>query len=188
MRKTKINKRNKLGQFTSEGLLNNKHSQTHGKSYTKLYSAWHRIKDRCYNLNTDHAPYYHDRGIRVCDEWLDDFMNFYNWAINNGYKKGLTIDRIDVNGNYEPSNCRWVTQREQANNRRITLKVECNGTIKSLSEWANDKNLPYHVVYKRYKKGWNIDKLLNTPLYKNKSHPIVGEENMLREFPEGLRR
>ena len=79
------------------------------------------MKSRCTNKNDpDYKKWYGSRGIKVCDEWQNDFLKFYNWAINNGYKDNLSIDRINVNGNYEPSNCKWATDIEQANNRRTS--------------------------------------------------------------------
>lgn len=84
-----------------------------GMSKTKIYSVYSNMKDRCYNANNHAYKNYGDKGVSLCDEWLDKtdgFMNFYNWSINNGYKEGLTIDRIDENGNYEPNNCQWITK------------------------------------------------------------------------------
>lgn len=84
---------------------------THGCSDTKLYECWKNIKSRCYNKNNDRYPHYGGKGVIVCDEW-QDFVNFKQWAENNGYSENLTIDRIDPELNYEPSNCRWLTYEE----------------------------------------------------------------------------
>ena len=96
---------------------------------TKLKRKLSSIKSRCYNTNSSSYKNYGARGIKVCDEWLNDFMNFYNWAIDNGYKDGLTLDRIDVNGNYEPSNCRWITSSEQRYNTRRNRLIQYNNKI-----------------------------------------------------------
>ena len=88
----------------------------------KLYRCWEDMKRRCYRTLNPNYKYYGGRGIKVCEEWLKDFMSFYNWAIQNGYNSDLSIDRIDVNGNYEPKNCRWATKSEQQRNTRKYLK------------------------------------------------------------------
>lgn len=106
-------------------------NKTHNLSKSKLYKRWIIIKNRCYNKNSKDYKYYGGRGIKVCDEWKNDFISFYNWAIQNGYYEHLekygnvdtTIDRINVNGDYEPSNCKWSTQKEQANNKRKNIII-----------------------------------------------------------------
>lgn len=126
------------GRSQSCGCLNKEITSSifkkHGHSHSgcSLYSVWNSIKNRCYCQSSSDYENYGGRGIAVCDEWLHDFEKFYDWAIKNGYRdeKGnnginiLTIDRIDVNGNYEPSNCRWMTNKIQAKNRRATMTDE----------------------------------------------------------------
>lgn len=147
----------KTGHTKSCGCLNKNATYiTHNKSKTKLYKIWQGMKKRCFNKNEEHYKYYGERGIIVCDEWKNDFMSFYNWAINNEYKDNFTIERIDVNGNYEPSNCKWVTFQEQGYNKTNSKLYELNGEIKCLSQWCKLYNVDYHLVYKRLQRGWDL--------------------------------
>lgn len=98
--------------------LMGKRFATHGGSKTRLYRVWRGMKTRCYNANSKKYHHYGGRGIIICDEWLTSFAKFREWALTNGYTDKLSIDRIDVNGNYEPSNCRWADDLTQRHNRR----------------------------------------------------------------------
>lgn len=106
------------------------------KNNQKLARVWNGMKNRCYNSNTDNYKNYGGRGIKVCEEWFESSSRFIKWALNHGYKDGLQLDRIDVNGDYEPSNCRWVTAKTNSRNRRNTDYLTCNGETKSIAEWC----------------------------------------------------
>lgn len=134
--------------------------KTHGMTHSRLFNIWQSMKQRCYCKNCDAYKYYGGREIKICDEWLNDFKCFYNWAINNGYKEDLTIDRIDVNGNYEPSNCRWIDMIAQANNKRNNRLITYNGITDTLSNWAKKYNIESGVLYWRIRHGWNVEKAL----------------------------
>lgn len=152
----------KSGRTTSCGCILKKH----GLRNTRLYYIWRDMKKRCYNPNNKGYKNYGGRGINVCKEWLDDFQNFYNWSIANGYddkaKYGVcTIDRIDVNGNYEPSNCRWVDMKIQSRNRRDNVNVTINRQTHCLKDWCKILNLNYLTVHKRINNlHWSVEKAL----------------------------
>lgn len=111
-------------------------NHSHKMSRTRLYHTWINMKSRCYNKNNKCYDIYGERGITVCDEWINSFESFKNWAAENGYSESLTLDRIDTNGNYEPDNCRWATPKEQANNRRTNHLITIDGTTKNLTQWC----------------------------------------------------
>ena len=148
-------------------------SKKHGMSKTRLYLVYRTMISRCYCKSTKKYNIYGGRGITVCEEWLDDFMNFYNWSIQNGYNCNAefgecTIDRIDVDGNYEPSNCRWITNKEQGNNRRTNHYVKINGETKTVREWceSNIYDISETTVYKRIRKGWSDIDAITKPVIK----------------------
>lgn len=126
---------------------------THNKTGHRLFNIWQGMKERCYNTNSKDYNRYGGRGIEICQEWLDDFMNFYNWAMENGYDYSLSIDRTNVNRNYEPNNCKWATPEEQANNTRNNNLIEVNGEVKSVSQWARISGVSRYVIKKRYAEG-----------------------------------
>lgn len=142
-----------------------KHTK-HGDSNTRLYSIWKKIKSRCNDKNNTRYSDYGGRGITVCSEWSESFEAFKEWSLENGYRKDLTIDRKDVNGNYEPSNCRWVTNQKQQNNRRDNHFITYNGKTRTITEWARIYNLSENALVHRILRGWEIDRALNTPIKK----------------------
>lgn len=111
-----------------------------------LFNVWNTMKSRCENPNRQNYINYGGRGIKVCKEWCDA-KDFVIWALNNGYEKGLQLDRIDNDGNYEPSNCRWVTPKENSRNRRNTKHLTINGETKCVSEWCEIMNISKFTVY-----------------------------------------
>ena len=125
----------------------------HGYSSEKLRAVWFLLVRRCSEPTCKDFKYYGARGIKVCYEWLNDFQAFYDWAMSNGYKEGLTIDRIDANGNYEPSNCRWATMKEQSNNKRNNVLITFKGETHTLKQWSEIIGVNYYTMHKRYKAG-----------------------------------
>lgn len=121
----------------------------HGMAKKRLWKIWTGIRDRCNNPNNSSYHYYGGRGISVCDEW-NDFEKFMIWSISNGYDDTLTIDRIDTNGNYEPSNCKWSTRKEQTRNRNITKKVTYGDKKIPVSEVAEIEGITYQKAYDKY--------------------------------------
>ena len=139
------------------------------QSKTRLYRIWSNMKTRCYSPKCKEYILYGGKGVTICDAWLNDFQAFEDWAYSNGYREHLTIDRIDNNGIYEPSNCRWATQYVQCQNRGGTLLIEIDGEIKSLSEWAVSTGLPYSTIKSRYYKHCDRGKALIRPLRQRKA-------------------
>lgn len=122
--------------------------KTHGQSGSRLYHIWSNMRSRCYNHKTKAYRNYGGRGISVCKEW-DSFELFYDWAMQSGYEDTLTLDRINVDGDYEPNNCRWTTFAEQQRNKQNTVRVLFRGEVKSVGEWAEDLGCKHYEVFKR---------------------------------------
>lgn len=135
----------------------------HGKRNTRLFRIWSLMRTRCYNSHNKLYKDYGGRGISICDEW-QDFQTFYDWAMTNSYAVDLTIDRINVNGNYEPSNCRWVTMAEQCNNKRNNVCYFVNGETLNTSQIAKKYGITYGALKARLARGWSIDKAITAPL------------------------
>lgn len=136
--------------------------QTHGGSNTRLYRIWSNMKSRCYNPKNNNFPNYGGRGIKICGEWFHDFGKFQTWAYSHGYRDDLSIDRIDVNGNYCPDNCRWATQAEQSINKRPRIqkrypqyypKYAIDGELRTAAEWAEIAGIKHATFLSRWRKG-----------------------------------
>lgn len=139
----------------------------HGGSKTRLYTIWINMKSRCYNPKCKEYRWYGAKGIKVCNEWLNDFSAFHEWAISNGYSDKLTIDRENCNGNYEPSNCRWADWITQQNNRSSNKTITFKGKTQTMAEWAREYNIPESNLATRLKNGWDMESALNTPKIEN---------------------
>lgn len=125
----------------------------HGDRHTRLYSIWTNMKTRCYNKNSTGYKNYGGRGIRVCDEWRNDFTAFKKWAYENDYNDSLTIERIDTEGNYEPNNCKWIERKYQSRNRRSARLVTIKGETKTLKEWCDHLKINYKSVHSTVRRG-----------------------------------
>ena len=146
----KYNKIKSCGCLNKEKTIerNTKHSLRH----TRIYRIWLLMKNRCLNSKYYLFKNYGGRGITICNEWKNDFVKFYDWSMNNGYNDTLTIDRIDVNGNYEPSNCRWATKLQQQRNTTRLRKITYKNETHCISEWAEILGLEYNTLYHRFRR------------------------------------
>lgn len=135
----------------------------HGDSFTRLYTIWNKMKDRCYKENSQDYKNYGARGITICNEWLNSYKTFKDWALANGYQEHLTIERKNIDGNYESDNCLWITIQEQQKNKRPPISKFINRRLqKPIKELAKEKGLSSSLVYKRLAIGWSLEKSLNT--------------------------
>lgn len=166
----RLRKYKSCGCYEKENMkIISKSALTHGKTNTRLYGIWCRMKDRCNNPNLEHYDCYGGRGIKVCDEWQHSFESFYEWAMSSGYRNDLSIDRIDVNGDYEPSNCRWATLTEQQRNKRNTVYVMDNGIKISISEACEKYGIDKNFMWRKVKAGFTLPDIISRWEY-NHSH------------------
>ena len=136
---------------------------THGMRDTRLYYIWCGMKQRCKDKT---RMDYGGKGISICDEWKDDFQAFYDWSVNNGYRDDLSIDRIDVNGNYEPDNCRWADAYTQMNNTTRNHYITIDGETKTLIQWSRLSGINQATIRTRIKRGMDEKSAVFTPLMK----------------------
>lgn len=139
-----------------------KKSITHGMSGTRLHTIWKNLRQRCENKNHKQYSDYGGRGITVCAEW-GDFETFYNWAMANGYKDTLSIDRKDNNKGYSPDNCHWTDKYTQARNKRNLVMITYKGKTQCVSAWAEELGIPYEILRLRIQHGWDINKAFTAP-------------------------
>lgn len=146
-------------------LENSKRPRKHGMAKTRIWNIYQNMVRRCNNENEPAYKNYGGRGISVCDEWTGDdgMKRFFEWSFENGYRDDLEIDRINVDGNYEPSNCRWATSKQQNRNRRDNIQIEYKGKIQTLPDWCDELGLEYNMIYLRYKRGWDVERMFTQP-------------------------
>lgn len=155
--------------------LSTKHGFTSNGETERLYLVWTHMRNRCTNPKATNYKNYGGRGIKVCKEW-DSYPTFREWAVSNGYDENskdwnCTLDRIDVNGDYCPENCRWATMKEQGNNRRTNRLITFGGRTQTMQQWADELGVRKTLIYKRLKCGWSVEKALTTPVDERKRHP-----------------
>ena len=133
---------------------------THNMSRTNIYHVWRNMKARCDNPNNKEYHRYGGRGISVCDEWIDSFPAFYEWAKESGYEKGLTLDRINNDEGYSPSNCRWATWKQQSRNNCRNVMLTYNGKTQCMTDWSEELGISLDCIKKRYRTGKPIEVVL----------------------------
>lgn len=134
---------------------------------SRLYWIWHNMKARCTNVKATGYEHYGGRGIRVFDDW-QEYKSFRKWALDNGYNDDLTIDRVNVDGNYEPSNCRWANWKEQSNNKRSNHYYTYQGVTKTIKQWSEDTGINHETLRYRIMQGWSEEDVFG----KNPIEPV----------------
>lgn len=154
----------------------------HGLRYTRIYRIYKGMMGRCYNKNGKDYQHYGARGIKVCDEWKENVVAFYDWALSHGYADDLTIDRIDVNGAYGPDNCRWATPKQQQNNRRVNVIITYKGETHNVREWSELLHIPYQTIYTRLQKGDTPEQIFGANKIEQHLITYNGEQHSLKEW------
>ena len=149
----------------------------HGMTGTDIYRLYRNIKFRCTNTKDKHAKYYVNRGITMCEEWINDPLSFCTWALENGYKKGLTIDRIDNNKGYSPENCRFITIKEQCNNRRTNHFITIDNQTYTVAQWSEISGIGVSTIKRNIKKGYKNKDILKPEKY-HQSNSKIGQYDL----------
>ena len=147
------------GNTTSCGCKRIESITKHNMTNSPLFNVWRNMKERCENKSYKSYENYGGRGVKVCNEWKE-FSVFYEWAMDNGYERGLSIDRIDNDGGYNPANCRWVKMRTQSRNRRTNVVLEYDGEKHCLADWAKILGINRNTIGWRYRNGWTVKEIL----------------------------
>lgn len=183
-----------IGWADSRRYRENNSQKTHGLTQHKLYNVYKSMVNRCSNLNNISYKNYGAKGITVCDEWLNNFLHYYNWCINNGWEDGLVVDRIDGKKNYCPENCRITSKYDNNKNKESTIYLTAFDEKKTANEWSLDERCKtsYSSLVYRIRKNWNPEEAITTPnkqkcydnfkqyksfyLYVKENHPEILEE------------
>lgn len=170
----------KRGNTKSCGCYNKKRvlerNTKHGLCKHPLYRQWQNLRNRCYNKNIEGYKDYGAKGIKVCEEWRNEFLPFYKWAAELNWRPGLSIDRINSNGNYEPTNCRLATDKQQARNRRTNIIVEYEGEKMCMTELCERLGLNYSAFRTRViKRGWSLERAISTERRCEKNDRLNGQ-------------
>ena len=153
------------GAVKSCGCLLKKEKDTHHLSGTRLYRIWRAMINRCTDENYWAYKYYGAKGVTICEQWENDFVEFKNWSESSGYCDSLTLDRIDNNKGYSPENCKWSTRKQQSNNRSFCKMIEYQGRTQTLMQWCEELGLNYKRTHSRlYRCGWTFEQAISTPM------------------------
>jgi len=154
--------------------------RTHGKCETKLYKVWCSMKHRCSNPKDRAYANYGGRGIGFCDQWVC-FEPFYAWAISSGYHEGLTLERMNNNGNYDPNNCAWIPKGDQSSNTRRCKQINFMGETLNLKEWSEKLSMSYSLLQSRLKHGWSFERAIQEPIIPAHLRHLSRADNTLRK-------